>query len=78
MATLLVFVDACEDSITANDVAMPLNPLVTPIKKEEFEKTSLDVNVSQWSCEEKLFRRMVHTKSIIQHGIVNCLLTHMP
>jgi hypothetical protein len=78
LATLLVFVDACEDSITADDVVMPLNPLVTLIKKEEFEKTSLDVNVSQWSCEEELSRRMVHTKSIIQHGIVNCLLTHMP
>jgi len=78
LATLLVFVDACENSITTDDVAMPLNPPVTPIKKEEFEKTSFDVNVSQWSCEEELSRRMVHTKLIIHHEIVNCLLTHMP
>jgi len=28
----------------ANDVAMPLNPLVTPVEQEEFEEAPLDVN----------------------------------
>jgi hypothetical protein len=48
----LVFVDASEDSIMADDVAMPLNLPVTPVEKEKLEETSLNMNVSQWSCEE--------------------------
>jgi hypothetical protein len=31
----------------ADDVATPSNPLVSLVEKEEFEKTPLDVNVSQ-------------------------------
>jgi hypothetical protein len=44
-----------------DDVAMPLNPLVAPVEQEEFEEAPLDVNVSQWSHEEKSSRRMVRT-----------------
>jgi len=41
----LVFVDASENSIMVDDVAMPSNPLVVPIEKEEFEETLFDMNV---------------------------------
>jgi hypothetical protein len=41
-----VFVDACEDSIMANYVIMPSNPLIVLIEDEKFEKTLLDINVS--------------------------------
>ncbi len=44
--TFLVFVDAGENLVMANDVATPSNPLVSLVKKEELEKISLDVNVS--------------------------------
>jgi hypothetical protein len=45
----------------ADDVATPLNPPVAPVDKEELEEAPLDkvvleVNVSQWSCEEKSSR----------------------
>jgi hypothetical protein len=33
----LVFVDASEDLIMADDVVMPSNPLVVPIKKEKLK-----------------------------------------
>jgi hypothetical protein len=45
----------------ADDIAMPSNPLIAPIEKEEFEETSLDVNVSQRSCKEKLSKIVVRT-----------------
>ncbi len=61
-ATLLVFVDACENLVMADDVAMPLNPLVSLLKKEELEEASLDVNVSKRSREKKLSRKVVHTR----------------
>jgi hypothetical protein len=51
----LVFVDANENSIMADDVVMPSNFLVTPIEEEEFEETPLDVNVFQWSHDEYSF-----------------------
>jgi hypothetical protein len=59
--TTLVFVDAGEDSIMANDVVMPLNPLVALVEEEELEETSLDVNISQWSRNENPFQRVVCT-----------------
>jgi hypothetical protein len=34
---------------------MPLNPLVALVQEEELEETPLDVNVSQWPCDEELF-----------------------
>jgi hypothetical protein len=48
----LVFVDACENLIMADDVATPSNPPVAPIEKEELEETPLNeaplyMNVSQ-------------------------------
>jgi hypothetical protein len=62
----------------ADDLAAPLNPLVAPVDKEKFEETSFDevpleVNVSQRSCEEGCA-----LESIVRHGIVDYLLTHMP
>jgi len=45
----------------ADDVVMPLNPLVTPVEQEELEETLFDVNVSQWPHKEELSRRVVHT-----------------
>jgi hypothetical protein len=38
----------------ANDVSTPLNLPIVPIKQENFEKTSFDVNVSQRPHEKKL------------------------
>jgi hypothetical protein len=43
----LVFIDACENLVMVHDVITPSNSSVSPIEKEEFEKTSLDVNVYQ-------------------------------
>jgi len=34
-----------------DDVVMPSNLPIAPIKKEEFKEASLDVNVSQWLCK---------------------------
>jgi hypothetical protein len=50
-----------------DDVAMPSNPLVTPVEKEKLEDASLneaplDINVSQWSREKKLSRRVMRTR----------------
>jgi hypothetical protein len=62
----------------ADDVATPLNPLVAPVEQEELEEAPLDVNVSQRPREEELSRRVVRAlESIVRHGIVDCLLTHM-
>jgi hypothetical protein len=44
---LLIFVDAGQNLVMANDVVMPSNPSVAPIEKEELEETPLNVNVSQ-------------------------------
>jgi hypothetical protein len=43
----LVFVDAGENSIMADDVVTPSNPPFTSIEKEKIEETLFDVNVSQ-------------------------------
>jgi hypothetical protein len=48
----LVFVDAGENLVMADDVATPLNPLVAPIEKEELEEAPLNMNVSKRSREE--------------------------
>jgi hypothetical protein len=50
----------------ADDVAMPSNPLVAPVDKEELEEApleevALEVNVSQRSREEEPSRRVVRT-----------------
>jgi hypothetical protein len=63
LATPLVFINACEDLIMADDVVTPSNPPIAPIKEvEKLKETPLDVNVSQWSCNEKPFKRVVHTQ----------------
>ncbi len=46
----------------ADDVVMPLNPLVAPVKQEELEEAPLDVNVSQRPRKEKPSRRVVRTR----------------
>jgi hypothetical protein len=43
-ATLLVFVDACENLIMVDDVVKPSNPPVSLIEKEELEEAPLDMN----------------------------------
>jgi hypothetical protein len=55
----LVFVDVGEDSIMIDDVITALNPPIVLVKKEKPEKTPLDVNVSQQSCDEKPSNRVV-------------------
>jgi hypothetical protein len=61
-ATFLVFVDAGENLVMADDVVTPSNPLVSLVEKEELEETPLDVNVSQQSCEKEPSRKMVCTQ----------------
>jgi len=57
--TLLVFVDAGENLVMADDVVTPSNPPISLVKKEELEEAPLDVNVFQRSREEELFRKVV-------------------
>ncbi len=59
---LLVFIDVGENLVMADDVATPLNPPVSLVEKEELKEASLDVNVSQRSCEEKPSRRVVRIR----------------
>jgi hypothetical protein len=59
---LLVFIDACENLVMANDVVMPSNPPVTFVEEEELEKILFDLNVSQQSHDEELFERRVRTQ----------------
>ncbi len=55
----LIFVDTCENLVMVDDVAMPSNPPIAPIEKEELEETPLDMNVSQQSRKEEPSRRVV-------------------
>jgi hypothetical protein len=59
--TFLVFVDACENLIMADDVTTPLNSPVSLIKKEELKEASLDVNVFQRSHKQESSRRVMRT-----------------
>jgi hypothetical protein len=54
-------VDAGENLVMADDVATPSDPSVAPVENEELKEVPLDMNVSQWSCEE-LSRGMVRTR----------------
>jgi hypothetical protein len=56
----LVFIDAGEDSVMADDVITPSNPPVAPVEEDELEKTLFNMNVSQRLCDEHLFRKVVH------------------
>jgi hypothetical protein len=60
--TLLVFIDAHENLVMANDVTTPSNPLVSPVEKEKLEEAPFDVNVSQWSREEEPSRKVMRTQ----------------
>jgi len=48
----LVFVNAGENSIMADDAIMPSNPPFMSVKKKEFEEASLDMNVYKWLHKE--------------------------
>jgi hypothetical protein len=61
-ATLLVFVDTCENLVMTDDVATPSNPPVSLVGKEALEEASLDMNVSEWLHEEEPSRRVVRTQ----------------
>jgi hypothetical protein len=60
-ATLLVFVNASEHLVIADDVVTPSNPPVSLVEKEELEKAPFDVKVSQQSREEEPSKIMVRT-----------------
>jgi hypothetical protein len=72
------FVDVSEDSITTNDVIMPSNSPVAPIKGKELEEASLNMNVSKDRTKKNGLKKWCTPESIIEHGIVDCLLTHVP
>jgi hypothetical protein len=59
---LVFVVDVGENLVMADDVTTPLNLPVSPIEKEELEKTSFNVNVSQRSREEEPSRRVACTQ----------------
>ncbi len=61
-AILLVFVDAGEDLVMADDAITPSNPQVAQVEEEEFEETLLDVNVSKSSHDEEPFQKVVCTR----------------
>jgi hypothetical protein len=60
--TFLVFVDAGENLVMADDVVTPSNPLVSLVEKEKLEEAPLDVNVFQQSRKKKPSRRVVRTR----------------
>jgi hypothetical protein len=57
----LVFVNAGENLVMADDVATPSNSSVAPIEQEKLEEVPFEVNVSQRLREEELTKRVVHT-----------------
>jgi len=57
----LVFVDAGENLVMVDDVAMPSNPLGSLVENEELEEASFNVNVSKRSHKKEPSRRMVRT-----------------
>ncbi len=59
---LSIFVDAGENLVKVDDLAMPSNPLVTLVEENELEETLLNVNVSQRLCEEEPSKRMVRIR----------------
>jgi hypothetical protein len=72
----LVFINASEDSVMVDDVVMFSNPPLTLVKEEELEETLLDVNVSQWSCDEESFERVVRTQ--VNRSTWDCRLSPNP
>jgi len=49
----LVFVDACENLVMADDVATPSNLPGSLVGKKELEEALFGVNVFQWSREKE-------------------------
>jgi len=73
---LLDCVDAGENLVMADDVAMPSDPSIALVEEEELEEALFDVNVSQWSREEEPSRRMVHTQ--VNRSAWDCQLSLNP
>ncbi len=73
---LSICINASENLVMADNIVTPLNPLITPIKKEELEDTSHDVNVFQQLHEEKPFKRVVRTR--VDHSAWDCQLFPNP
>ncbi len=67
---LWFFVDVGGNLVMANDVTMPSNPPVAPIEEEKLEEASLDMNVSQRSCEEEPSMRVMRTR--VDRSIWDC------
>jgi hypothetical protein len=57
----LVFVDAGDNLVIADDVTTPSNPPISLVEKEKLKETPLNVNVSQRSREEEPSRKVVRT-----------------
>jgi hypothetical protein len=55
----LVFVDANENLVMADNVVTPSNPLVALVEQEKFEEVPLEVNVSQRPHKEEPSKRVV-------------------
>ncbi len=60
----------------ADDDATPSNPPVAPIQQEELEEASLDLDVSQWPCEEEPPRKVVRTR--VARSVWDCRLSPNP
>ncbi len=58
----LVFVDAGENLVMADDVATPSNPSVAPVEQEELEEVPFEVNVSQRLREKESSRWVVRIR----------------
>jgi hypothetical protein len=48
----------------ADDTIMSSSLSVALIQDEKLEKTSIDMNVSQWPCERKLIKKVVCTRVV--------------
>jgi hypothetical protein len=57
----LFSVDTSKDRTIMNDAITSSSLSVMPIQDEELEKTSIYVNVFQWSHKDKPIKRVVHT-----------------
>jgi len=55
----LVFVNAGENLVMADDVVTPLNPPISLVEKEGLEEAPLVMNVSQRSCKEEPSKKVV-------------------
>ncbi len=77
-ATLLVFVNASENLVMVDNVATPLNLPVSLVEKEKLEEAPFDVMSFNGRAKKNRLEEWCALESIVRHGIVDCLLTHMP